>query len=160
MKIKGRVQIRKSAKNKLMNGLRSVFGDDVDQLLDMKIETAMADDFPIVIVDSKVLLFQVGDIYFPTVRGVLELGLRKNVVMVDSGAVRFVVNGADIMCPGITSADPAIQPGDLVIIVEETHDKPLAIGTSLMQGAEMAANSGKAVKSVHHVGDKLWSLEI
>jgi len=143
-----------------MNGLRSVFGDDVDQLLDMKIETAMADDFPIVIVDSKVLLFQVGDIYFPTVRGVLELGLRKNVVMVDSGAVRFVVNGADIMCPGITSADPAIQPGDLVIIVEETHDKPLAIGTSLMQGAEMAANSGKAVKSVHHVGDKLWSLEI
>ncbi len=160
MKIKGRVQIRKSAKNKLMNGLRSVFGDDVDQLLDMKIETAMADDFPIVIVDSKVLLFQVGDIYFPTVRGVLELGLRKNVVMVDSGAVRFVVNGADIMCPGITSADPAIQPGDLVIIVEETHDKPLAIGTSLMQGAEMAANSGKAVKSVHHVGDKLWNLEI
>jgi len=143
-----------------MNGLRSVFGDDVDQLLDMKIETAMADDFPIVIVDSKVLLFQVGDIYFPTVRGVLELGLRKNVVMVDSGAVRFVVNGADIMCPGITSADPAIQPGDLVIIVEETHDKPLAIGTSLMQGAEMAANSGKAVKSVHHVGDKLWNLEI
>jgi PUA domain protein len=160
LKIKGRVQIRKSAKNKLMNGLRSVFGDDVDQLLDMKIETAMADDFPIVIVDSKVLLFQVGDIYFPTVRGVLELGLRKNVVMVDSGAVRFVVNGADIMCPGITSADPAIQPGDLVIIVEETHDKPLAIGTSLMQGAEMAANSGKAVKSVHHVGDKLWNLEI
>jgi len=143
-----------------MNGLRSVFGDDVDQLLDMKIETAMADDFPIVIVDSKVLLFQVGDIYFPTVRGVLELGLRKNVVMVDSGAVRFVVNGADIMCPGITSADPAIQPGALVIIVEETHDKPLAIGTSLIQGAEMGANSGQAVKSVHHVGDKLWNLEI
>lgn len=160
MKIKGRVQIRKSAKNKLLTGLRSIFGDAIDQLENVKIETAMADDFPIVIIGGKVLLFQVGGIYFPTVRGVLELGLRKNVVMVDAGAVRFVVNGADIMCPGITSADPNIQPDDPVIIVEETHDKPLAIGISLMQGDDMAANSGKAVKSVHHVGDKLWNLDI
>lgn len=143
-----------------MAGLRSLFGDAVDQFSDRKIETAMANDFPIVIIDSKVLLFQVNGVYFPTVRGVLELGLRKNVVKVDAGAVRFVVNGADIMCPGITSADPNIKPDDPVIIVEETHDKPLAIGISLMMGDEMAANSGKAVKSVHHVGDKLWNLDI
>ncbi|WP_406659623.1 RNA-binding protein [Methanolobus sp. ZRKC3] len=160
MKIKGRVQIRKSTKNKLMAGLRSTFGDEVEQIQERKIETAMADDFPIVIIDGKVLLFQVSDTYFPTVRGVLELGLRKNVVMVDSGAIRFVVNGADIMSPGITSADPEIQPNDPVIIVEETHDKPLAIGISLLPGSEMVANSGKAIKSVHYVGDKLWNLEL
>ena len=143
-----------------MAGLRATFGDDVDQLQDRKMETAMADDFPIVIVDGDVLLFQINDMYFPTVRGVLELGLRKNVVMVDAGAVRFVVNGADIMCPGITSADPDIQPEDPVIIVEETHDKPLAIGISLLPGTEMVASSGKAVKSLHYVGDKLWNLDI
>jgi PUA-domain protein len=160
LKIKGRVQIRKSAKGKLMAGLRSIFGDEVDQISDRKIETAMADEFPIVIIDGNVLLFQVAGVYFPTVRGVLELGLRKNVVLVDAGAVRFVVNGADVMCPGITSADPNIQPDDPVVIVEVTHNKPLAIGISLMNSDEMVANSGKAIKSVHHVGDKLWNIDI
>jgi PUA domain protein len=64
------------------------------------------------------------------------------------------------MCPGIVSADPDIKAGDPVIIVEETHNKPLAIGTAIISGADMKASSGKAIKSVHYVGDKLWNLDI
>ena len=75
--------------------------------------------------------------------------------MVDSGAVRFVVNGADIMKPGIVSADPEIAVGDLVVIVEERHKKPLAVGRALVPGSEMKGE-GKAVKSMHHVGDSIW----
>ena len=160
MKVKSRVQIRKSDKNKLMKGLRSSFGDIVDTFSDRKFETATADDIPIVIIDGEVLLFKMEDSYFPTVKGVLQLGLMKNAIVVDAGAVRFVVNGADVMCPGIVSAEDGIETGDPVIITEETHGKPLAVGTAMIPGAQMQASSGKAIKSVHYVGDKLWNLDI
>jgi len=75
--------------------------------------------------------------------------------VVDAGAVRFVVNGADIMNPGIVNADPEIAPGDLVVVVEERYRKPLAVGRALIPGTEMKGE-GKAVKSMHHVGDLIW----
>ena len=87
--------------------------------------------------------------------GAIELMPAKRLVVVDAGAVRFVVNGADIMKPGIVSADPEIAAGDLVVIVEERHKKPLAIGRALIPGPEMKGE-GKAVKSLHHVGDQIW----
>ncbi|MDI3485482.1 MAG: hypothetical protein PWQ50_702, partial [Methanolobus sp.] len=60
----------------------------------------------------------------------------------------------------IVAADDNIQKGDHVIIIEEAHSKPLAIGTALMPGVEMKGNTGKGVKSIHYVGDKLWNLDI
>ncbi len=160
MKIRSRVQLRKSAKNKLMNKLISTFGDKLKELQNSKFETALIDTFNVILIDGKLLLFSTDGEYFPTVRGALELGLAKHIVIVDSGAVRFVVNGADIMCPGIVNADPVIKKGDLVIIKEETHDKPLAIGRALMSGEDMVSDSGKAIKSLHYVGDKLWNIDI
>jgi PUA domain protein len=91
----------------------------------------------------------------------LELDIQSRYVVVDMGAVKFVIKGADIMSPGITDADPNIKEGDLVIIVDETHRKPLATGRSLISGHDMVENSeGKAVKTIHHIGDKLWDLTV
>ena len=70
-------------------------------------------------------------------------------------------NGADVMSPGIVEADETIEKDDIVLIVDETHNKPLAIGISLITGPEMVENDeGKAIKSIHHVGDEIWNLEI
>ncbi len=160
MKIRSRVQLRKSAKNKLMDELTSTFGDTIEELKNSKFETALIDTFNVILIDGKLLLFSTDGEYFPTVRGALELGLAKHIVIVDAGAVRFVVNGADIMCPGIVSADSEIKEGDLVIIKEETHEKPLAIGRALMSGEDMVGDSGKAIKSLHYVGDKLWNIDM
>lgn len=76
-------------------------------------------------------------------------------MVVDAGAVPFIANGADVMGPGIVYADPDIMAGDLVVILEERHKKPLAVGRALRSGQEMKGE-GKAVKSIHHVGDRLW----
>ncbi|AKB84804.1 RNA-binding protein [Methanococcoides methylutens] len=162
MKIKSRVQLRKSVKNKLLTSLSSSFGDVIDRIADKKLESAMANWFKIIIVDGAVLFFQDegADKMFPTVKGVLDLGIDSPKVTVDAGAVKFVVNGADIMGPGIVSADPDINEGDLVIIAEETHNKPLAIGRALVSASDMVGKSGKAVKSIHYVGDELWNLEV
>lgn len=133
----------------------------MEELEDRVLEKITLEDYSLILVDGKPLLFEIEGQLFPTVRGALEMGLQKRLVIVDKGAIRFVSNGADIMAPGVIEADPKIKPGDFVIIVEETHKKALAIGKALMEGPQMAeANSGKAIKSITHVGDKLWNLEL
>ncbi|MGP8338000.1 MAG: PUA domain-containing protein [Methanosarcinaceae archaeon] len=158
--MRSRVQLRKSAKNKLLDELIATFGETINDLKNSKFETAYIDSYNVILIDGKLLLFSIDGDYFPTVRGVLELELAKYVVIVDAGAVRFVINGADIMCPGIVTADHDIMKGDLVIIKEETHGKPLAIGRALISGEDMVADSGKAIKSLHYVGDKLWNIDM
>lgn len=87
--------------------------------------------------------------------------IEKGYVVVDMGAVRFLANGADVMSPGIVDADPEIERDDIVIVVDEKHHKPLAVGISLISGPEMIKNnSGKAIKTIHHIGDAIWDLEV
>lgn len=94
---------------------------------------------------------------FFTVRGAIELNPRRHLVTVDMGAVQFIRNGADVMSPGIVDADESITPEDFVVIIDERHNKPLGVGTALITGAEMIHETkGKAVRTVHHVGDKIW----
>jgi len=82
-------------------------------------------------------------------------------VVVDTGAVRFVANGADAMRPGIVSISPDIRAGRPVQVVEERHGKPLAVGIALFDAADMEQQEkGKSVRSIHHVGDDIWNLEI
>ncbi len=160
MKVKSRVQLRKNVKNKMLKDLVSTFGEEMSELENKALEKITLDEFFIILVDGKPLLFEIEGHLFPTVRGALEMELQKRIVTVDKGAIRFVSNGADIMAPGVIAADPDIKEGDLVIIVEEAHRKPLAIGKALMEGSEMVeATSGKAIKSIIHVGDKLWNAE-
>jgi len=160
LKVKSRVQLRKNAKSKMLKDLVSAFGDTMAGLEDKVLEKITLDEYSIILVDGKPLLFEIEGQLFPTIRGALEMELNKRIVTVDKGAIRFVSNGADIMAPGIVEADPEIREGDLVIIVEEAHRKPLAIGKALMNGPQMVeADSGKAIKSITYVGDKLWNME-
>jgi len=145
----------------MLKDLVSTFGETMAGLEDKVLEKITLDEYSLILVDGKPLLFEIEGHLFPTVRGALEMGLQKRLVTVDKGAIRFVSNGADIMAPGVVEADPEIKEGDLVIIVEETHRKPLAIGKALMEGSQMVeADSGKAIKSIIHVGDKLWNMEL
>jgi len=145
----------------MLKDLISTFGETMAGLENEVLEKITLDEYSLILVNGKPLLFEIEGQLFPTVRGALEMKLQKRLVIVDKGAVRFVSNGADIMAPGVVEADPEINEGDLVIIVEETHRKPLAIGKALMEGPQMVeADSGKAIKSIIYVGDKLWSMEL
>jgi PUA-domain protein len=161
LKIKSRVQLRKNAKNKMLKDLVTTFGETMAELENKVMEKITLEEYSLILVDGKPLLFEIEGQLFPTVRGALEMELKKRIVTVDKGAIRFVSNGADIMAPGVVEADSEIKEGDLVIIVEETHRKPLAIGKALMKGPQMVeADSDKAIKSIIHVGDKLWNMEL
>ncbi len=95
-----------------------------------------------------------------TLRGLMEHADAAHWVEVDHGAIRFLMNGADCMAAGISGADPAIEEGDLVWIRDEVHKRPLALGWALSSGEDMVgATGGKAVKTIHWVGDELWDME-
>ena len=145
----------------MVEALRDIYDDEVSVFANSKFEVITTDDFKVIFADGKQMFVEYDGRIFPTVRGALESLPPRRVVVVDMGAVKFVVNGADVMSPGIREADSSIQKDDLVVIVDETHKKPLAIGRALISGDEMtAATSGKAIKSLSYVGDTLWGLEI
>lgn len=118
--------------------------------------------------DGKKLILREKDITFfmhegkpvPTLKLLLKEALLK-IVTVDMGAVKFVAGGADVMRPGIKAIDAGVNLGDFVVVVDETHKKPLAVCQALFSGDDlMKMEKGKVLKSVHHVGDELWKMEV
>jgi len=78
-------------------------------------------------------------------------------IIIDMPAVKFIANGADVMRPGIKEISD-FSKDDIISIVDETHQKPLAIGQALFSSEEMKTmNSGKVIKNLHYVGDKIWN---
>ncbi|MFB6086533.1 MAG: RNA-binding protein [Halodesulfurarchaeum sp.] len=118
------------------------------------------EDFEVGLIDGKPHVWYPEGEPFLTVRGANAYEPTNHLVTVDAGAISFVSDGADVMRPGITEADPAIEAGDLVVIVEETHGKALAIGEALTDGDEMTGPEGKVVRSLHHVGDELFEFDV
>ena len=143
--------------------IRSTLADDLGVTLEAdsfeKVEFADS-DWDVVLVDGDPLVFYVDGEPFLTVQGANEYPPEKHVVTVDAGAISFVSDGADIMRPGITDADDEISEGALVAINEETHGKFLAVGRAMASGDDMVGDSGKVVKSVHHVGDDLFEFSL
>ncbi len=158
MKIRKRYHLKK----KMLKEVEKKLGDYSTILKpNSKVELIETDIEDIILIDGTPMIMWIDGEPFPTLKGALELDIKSRYVVVDMGAVKFVIKGADIMSPGITDADPHIKEGDLVVIVDETHKKPLATGICLISGPEMIGNSeGKAVKTIHHIGDKLWELTI
>lgn len=155
MKIKSRHHLKGSEAKSVIAAIEP-FLDEASTLRKASLERAITDEeIDLIFVNGRPLIMIIEDQPFFTVLGAIELLPKKGLVVVDSGAVRFVVNGADIMNPGIVHADPKIAAGDLVVVVEEKYKKPLAIGRALIPGTEMKGE-GKAIKSLHHVGDPIW----
>ena len=134
------------------------FGENTAELLEGAIEVMeLGEDREIILVGGEALLFRLSDGIFPTLKSLDRIPLKR--VVVDMGAVPHVANGADIMAPGVVSADEEITLGESVVIVDEQHSKPIAIGQALVPGVEMRGPKGKVIKNLHYVGDEMWQLQ-
>ena len=153
IKVKKRNFLKKKKIKEIKNELGE-YGELLQNKKNVEILEAEPDSF--ILVDGEPYIILIDEKPFPTLKAALA-----NEVTVDMGAIRFVSNGADIMSPGIVAADENINPGDIVLIIDETHGKPLAIGISLITGEEMVENdSGKAIETKHYVGDDIWNFEL
>ena len=89
------------------------------------------------------------------------------VVQVDRGAIRFLLAGAHMMCPGLTSAGGRLPPADAalgantpVAIHAEGKEHAAAIGVTKLGTEEIKkVNKGVGVETVTFLGDDLWKVQ-
>ncbi len=160
MNVKSRHHLRSDAVDDIADALADNLSVELDADSFEKVEFEDS-DWDVVLVDGEpYVLYVQDDEPFLTVQGANAHPPEKHVVTVDTGAISFVSDGADIMRPGITEADDDIGEGDLVAINEEAHGKFLAIGRAMADGSDMVGESGKVVESIHHVGDDLFEFSV
>jgi PUA domain protein len=155
MQVKSRHHLRSDEVARIRDAIEAALGVRIegDSFERVEFDSAETD---LVLVDGEPLVAYFDGEPFLTVRGANAFPPERRTVTVDAGAVSFVSDGADVMRPGIVEADDVIEPDELVVIVEETHGKALAVGRSRVAGDELVGDAGKVVDSVHHVGDELY----
>ncbi|MDK2982527.1 MAG: hypothetical protein PWP49_919 [Thermococcaceae archaeon] len=167
MKIKH--PLSKKDVKKIIEEMTKMFGEEVATKLISKNDQVLVGEFDkttqILFVNGKPRFIRREKLIFPLVITLYELSDKEDLrkwkrrVVVDQGAVPHILNGADVMAPGIVDADEEIKEGDFVFVVEEQYGRPLAIGIALMDGKTMKEKKkGKAVKVIHHAKDKIWEL--
>jgi PUA domain protein len=159
MQVKSRHHLRSDEIDALESSLAEQLGIDLDGDDYERVEFSDADR-EVVLVDGEPLVASFDGDLFVTVLGANEHPPESHVVTVDAGAISFVSDGANVMRPGITEATDDIEPGDLVVVVEETHGKALAIGRATAEGSDMVGDSGMVVETLHHVGDELYEFRV
>jgi PUA domain protein len=115
------------------------------------------DDLTILMIDGEPFLIENKDRLLPALQNhqVLE---RLPHVVVDMGAVPHVVNGADVMAPGIRKIEGEFSATDCIVVVDEKFRKPIAVGAALISSDEMrATKKGKVIRNLHYVGDAAWN---
>ncbi|RQG86935.1 RNA-binding protein [Natrarchaeobius halalkaliphilus] len=155
MQVKSRHHLRSDAVSELEDTLSDQLGVTPDGDTYERVEFEDT-DWEVILIDGEPQVSYFDEQPFLTVRGANAYEPSQRVVTVDSGAISFVSDGADVMRPGITEATDDIASDDLVLIAEESHGKVLAIGRARVDGADMVGDEGKVVDSLHHVGDDLY----
>ena len=123
-----------------------------------RVEVAESKNVTIFLINDKPLFAKKDDSVFPAL-GSDDLKKFLPQVVVNMGAVPHVCNGADIMAPGIIHIKGDFRKDEFVVVVDEQHKKPLAIGVSLCDSETIKnMKHGKTIKNIHFVGDDLWRL--
>jgi len=101
--------------------------------------------------------------WFPTLRLLHKYPFICPWEQVDRGAIKFVLSGANIMCPGLTSkgAKMTEQPkGSVVAIMAEGKEHAIAVGLTTMSTQDIASiNKGIGVDNIHYLNDGLWHMK-
>jgi PUA domain protein len=144
---------------KLLQEISSKLGKDVEQMLGTKsrIEVNETELGELFIFNGRALFARSNKIFFFTLAFEELFPLFPRIV-VDMGAVPYVCKGADVMAPGVCSINGNFETDGLLVVVDERYNKPLSIGMALLNSEEMkTTKKGKVIKTLHYVGDKLWT---
>ncbi|MDD1746247.1 MAG: phosphoadenosine phosphosulfate reductase family protein [Methanomassiliicoccales archaeon] len=77
----------------------------------------------------------------------IQRRISKGFVIASDDAVPFVLQGLNLLAPGVKEADPSIIPGDEVVVLTEDH-RAICTGMARLGGKEMVSvERGMAVKA-------------
>ncbi|KAK2460615.1 hypothetical protein APHAL10511_007085 [Amanita phalloides] len=126
------------------------------------------DHLSIYTVHGEPIFFQQSDgPVYPTLRVLHRYPYILPPVKVDRGAIRFLLAGANMMSPGLTSAGGYLPPDDAplkagvpVAIFAEGKEYAAGIGITKLSTVEMRKiNKGIGVETVTYLGDDLWAIQ-
>jgi len=162
--------LSKSSRDALSENLAKIPGTPALRSKDLKTAEDDADSLNEVIFDEDEKIFlgfrkkknketiEKDSEIFPLLRDSWLLPSRP-VITVDSGAVKFIVGGANVMRPGITKVEGDFSAGDLVVVKEEKFGKAIAVGrANLSRGELEQSKKGAVVQNVHYAGDRFWEM--
>ena len=165
--VEKRLRRRTPVRLKQIKGVAEELGNWIGHEVDLTgfLEQAHFQETDLILVDKVPLAMRIdvggGVQWYPTLRGITAWKVEKSWVAVDDGAIPFLRNGADCMGAGIHIADPTLAIGDFVWIRDQETGEPIATGKALLEGDEMMKmTKGKAISTIHWVGDDLWELEV
>lgn len=122
------------------------------------------DKIQLYLIDDEVVFYQQFDELIPSLKLVHKYPSAFPSVKVDRGAIKFVLSGANIMCPGLTSAGaelpeaPGFEKETIVAIYAEGKENALAVGKLNMSSEEIKSiNKGIGIDLFQHLGDGLWN---
>ena len=120
------------------------------------------DKSELVIINNEALFFTHFKKVYPTLKTLQMYPFILTKQTVDKGAIKFIMNGAEIMCQGFTSAGGNLneaEEGQVVGIFAEGMVHPVAIGRMKKNTSDIRSiNKGIGVSNVHFLGDALWNL--
>jgi len=138
--------------------IESSLGKDLSLPKSAQVECAEPADGVVFLTLDSLTFVKAGDKFVPFLGSPKVLDLFPSAT-VDEGAIKFLLNGADVMRPGIRNFDDWGSAGAVVVVKEEKKGRAIAIGESIVSGSEMSGmTKGSCLKNMHHVGDKYWAL--
>ena len=89
-------------------------------------------------------------VFIPRLEGAARLSGGEKLVVVDKGAVDFILKGASVLAPGVNDADAGIVEGDEVIVITPEKEV-IATGRARMSAERMLTHErGMGVKTRWH----------
>lgn len=169
--VKDKSKVKSSQQRAIRQAIQSQFPNFepyMDQLMPKKAEIQVAKcegKVNVVMIEGEPLFYNLRDgPYYPTLRVVHKYPFIMPTMRVDAGAIKFVLSGANIMCPGLTHknvveelAQNPVDGNTPVTILAEGKEHALAIGHTQMSSKEIIdVNKGIGVNVVHTLNDGLW----
>ena len=145
--------ISKSETGKILDQINSQWKIKLPKQKNLKFHHI--NDNGIIITGDGITAVKIADDILPFLDDISILEMFPN-VMVDTGAIKFICKGANVMRPGITKFS-TFEEGQIVCVMEESQHKFLAVGRAEMSSEQMKeTDNGMAVKNIHYISDDYW----
>ncbi|AFZ80697.1 cell cycle regulator protein, putative [Theileria equi strain WA] len=141
-----------------------ILKDTIDAIFPKKSQVYTAkcqEHITLIIVCGEIVFFQQRDgPWIPSLRLIHKYPPLLPKMQIDSGAIKFILRGSNIMCPGLTSPDgymDEVEANTVVQITANGRVHACAIGITAMSTQEIRdKNRDVGVETLHHLNDGIW----
>ncbi|NP_957365.1 malignant T-cell-amplified sequence 1 [Danio rerio] len=161
-----KTSVIKGIKNQLLDQFPNI-DDWLNQIMPKKDPVKIVrchEHIEILTVNGELLFFRQREgPFYPTLRLLHKYPFILPHQQVDKGAIKFVLSGANIMCPGLTSPGAKLYPAEsdtVVAIMAEGKQHALCVGVMKMSADDIEkVNMGIGIENVHYLNDGLWHMK-